>query len=50
MIRDDGCGGAVLQQHRGLATLAARVQAVNGTLTISSPAGGPTEVSMRCPI
>lgn len=50
MIRDDGRGGAALQPQRGLAALAARVEAVNGTLTISSPAGGPTEVSMRCPI
>ncbi|MGP4056424.1 sensor histidine kinase [Mycobacterium sp. 4D054] len=49
-IRDDGCGGAVLRPGRGLATLIARVEAGNGTLTISSPTGGPTEVSMRCPV
>ncbi|WP_232374875.1 sensor histidine kinase [Mycolicibacterium mengxianglii] len=48
-IRDDGHGGAALRSGRGLATLVARVEAVNGTLTICSPTGGPTEVRMRCP-
>ncbi|MBV5242294.1 sensor histidine kinase [Mycolicibacterium sp. PAM1] len=50
VIRDDGRGGATIQPGRGLATLAARVEAVNGTLTVTSPAGGPTEVGMRCPV
>ncbi|MGE2728390.1 histidine kinase [Mycolicibacterium vaccae] len=49
-VRDDGCGGATLRPSRGLATLVARVEAVNGTFTMSSPAGGPTEVRIRCPI
>lgn len=49
-IRDDGYGGATLRAGRGLAALTARVEAVNGTLSISSPLGGPTEVSMRCPV
>lgn len=49
-IRDDGRGGAAVHPGRGLATLAARVEAVNGALSISSPDGGPTEMSMRCPI
>lgn len=48
-IRDDGRGGATVGSGRGLATLAARAEAVNGTLTVDSPAGGPTEVRMRCP-
>ncbi|MGE2834741.1 histidine kinase [Mycobacterium sp. SMC-4] len=49
-VRDDGCGGATLPPSRGLATLVARVEAVNGTFTMSSPVGGPTEVRIRCPI
>ncbi|WP_235677993.1 sensor histidine kinase [Mycolicibacterium sarraceniae] len=48
-IRDNGGGGAAIQTGRGLATLAARVEAIDGSLTICSPAGGPTEVRMRCP-
>ncbi len=48
-IRDNGRGGAAIQTGRGLATLAARVEAIDGTLAICSPAGGPTEVRMRCP-
>jgi signal transduction histidine kinase len=50
MIRDNGRGGATIRAGRGLSTLAARAEAVKGTLTICSPAGGPTEVRMRCPI
>ena len=49
MIRDDGRGGATVGSGRGLATLTARAEAVNGTLTVDSPPGGPTEVRMRCP-
>lgn len=49
MIRDDGRGGATVGTGRGLAALTARAEAVNGTLTVDSPAGGPTEVRMRCP-
>lgn len=49
-IRDDGRGGATIDPGRGLHTLAARVEALNGTLTVTSPAGGPTEIGIRCPI
>lgn len=49
MIRDDGRGGATVGTGRGLAALTARAEAVNGTLTVDSPAGGPTEIRMRCP-
>lgn len=48
-IGDDGTGGVVIAPGRGLATLAARVEAVNGMLTVHSPIGGPTKVRMQCP-
>ncbi|WP_258726294.1 sensor histidine kinase [Cellulomonas sp. NS3] len=48
-VRDDGVGGARLDAGRGLAGLAARVQAEGGTLGVSSPAGGPTVVEVRIP-
>jgi signal transduction histidine kinase len=41
-VRDDGRGGAVAT--RGLRGLADRVEAGGGTLTIDSPAGGPTVI------
>ncbi|ORB31272.1 sensor histidine kinase [Mycolicibacterium parafortuitum] len=50
VIRDDGHGGARIEPGRGLATLAARLEALNGTLTIVSPTGGPTELTMRTPL
>lgn len=50
VITDDGCGGARLEGGHGLASLAARVAAVDGELTVTSPVGGPTEMRMRCPI
>ncbi|RYJ06716.1 MAG: histidine kinase, partial [Actinomycetales bacterium] len=33
----------------GLAGLAFRVEAIGGTLEVSSPDGGPTRVRMTCP-
>ncbi|MET0456356.1 MAG: histidine kinase [Mycobacterium sp.] len=48
-VRDDGSGNAVIRPGRGLDTLAAGVTAVDGTLTIDSPDGGPTEIRMHCP-
>ncbi|MGW6427255.1 sensor histidine kinase [Nocardia sp. NPDC055053] len=52
-VRDNGIGGA----HRsgaaggsGLAGLAARAESVDGTLTVDSPAGGPTVVIMVLPM
>lgn len=54
-VRDDGRGGAVVvapdgSGHRtGLAGLIDRVRAVDGTLDLSSPVGGPTVVSVLLP-
>lgn len=49
-IADDGRGGAVPGGGTGLRGLAQRAAAVDGTLRIDSPAGGPTriEVSLPC--
>lgn len=47
-ISDDGRGGATLT--RGLRGLSDRAQALGGTLTISSPIGGPTVISALLPL
>ncbi|HEY0216612.1 MAG TPA: sensor histidine kinase [Cellulomonas sp.] len=55
-IRDDGHGGAEVctpgaDGHRsGLAGLAERVRAVDGTLDVVSPPGGPTVVTVLLPM
>ncbi|MEV6522556.1 sensor domain-containing protein [Longispora sp. NPDC051575] len=43
-ISDDGVGGADVTAGSGLAGLADRAAAANGTLTVTSPTGGPTLV------
>jgi signal transduction histidine kinase len=48
VVRDDGRGGAV-PTGAGLAGLADRVQAVDGHLSIDSPAGGPTTIDVEIP-
>lgn len=47
-VVDDGHGGADPARGTGLAGLAARLEAIDGTLEITSPAGGPTTVRMTC--
>ncbi|MGI4895439.1 MAG: sensor histidine kinase [Janthinobacterium lividum] len=49
-IYDDGVGGAHTGKGHGLAGLASRVDAVDGTLTLDSPAGGPTVLTARLPL
>ncbi|MGF1653451.1 MAG: sensor histidine kinase [Actinomycetales bacterium] len=49
-VRDDGVGGASLAKGHGLAGLADRVSAVDGTLTVDSPAGGPTVLVAEIPV
>ncbi len=49
-VWDDGVGGAAAEPGGGLAGLASRVAGVDGTLTVSSPAGGPTLVRADMPI
>jgi len=50
-VTDDGCGGAVPADSdgTGLKGLAQRAAAVDGTLTIDSPPGGPTVISVELP-
>jgi signal transduction histidine kinase len=48
-VRDDGTGGARLQERGGLAGLADRVKTVDGKLQISSPPGGPTVIAAELP-
>lgn len=43
-IEDDGVGGALAVPGGGLAGLADRMEALDGTLAVSSPPGGPTIV------
>jgi signal transduction histidine kinase len=49
LVEDDGRGGAMPRPGGGLAGLAARVTAVEGKLTITSPPGGPTRVEAVLP-
>jgi signal transduction histidine kinase len=48
-VEDDGIGGAAPAAASGLAGLQDRAAALDGTLTIRSPQGGPTKVSARIP-
>jgi signal transduction histidine kinase len=48
-VTDDGMGGADPSQGTGLAGLAQRVCSVDGTLSISSPGGGPTAITAELP-
>jgi signal transduction histidine kinase len=48
VVRDDGQGGADLEGS-GLTGLEQRVRALDGTLRIDSPAGGPTTVRAELP-
>ncbi|MEP7330480.1 MAG: ATP-binding protein [Terracoccus sp.] len=49
-VRDDGCGGAREDAGSGLAGIRRRVRAVDGTMTLTSPPGGPTivDVELTC--
>jgi signal transduction histidine kinase len=48
-VWDDGAGGARVLPGGGLAGLAGRVEALDGSLTVDSPAGGPTTVRAEIP-
>jgi signal transduction histidine kinase len=48
-VRDDGHGGASRAPGSGLEGLAQRVEALDGSLTIDSPEGGPTAVRAELP-
>ena len=48
-VTDNGVGGASLARGQGLAGLADRLRGVDGTLTVSSPDGGPTSLTATLP-
>ena len=48
-VADDGAGGADPARGSGLRGLADRVAAIDGRLTVTSPAGGPTVVRAELP-
>jgi signal transduction histidine kinase len=48
-IADDGRGGASLGGGTGLSGLRDRIAALDGTLVVTSPAGGPTIVRAEIP-
>ncbi|MFI6298537.1 sensor histidine kinase [Nonomuraea sp. NPDC050790] len=48
-VGDDGRGGADPGTGTGLLGIQRRLSAFDGTLTVTSPAGGPTELTMELP-
>jgi signal transduction histidine kinase len=48
-VRDNGRGGADPSRGSGLRGLAQRLGIFDGTVSVSSPAGGPTELTMEIP-
>ena len=48
-IHDDGVGGVDATKGTGIAGIRARVNAVDGTLTVTSPPGGPTTLTAEIP-
>jgi signal transduction histidine kinase len=49
-IRDDGIGGADVAKGSGLFGLIDRVEALGGTMAISSPVGNGTSVLVEIPL
>ena len=49
MVGDDGVGGAELTPEGGLIGIERRLAAFDGTLSMASPLGGPTIVTMKVP-
>jgi signal transduction histidine kinase len=49
VIGDDGCGGADPASGSGLAGVARRLAAFDGTLSVVSPQGGPTVLRVEIP-
>jgi signal transduction histidine kinase len=49
-VRDDGAGGADAARGSGLTGLKDRVEALGGTIEVTSPAGGGTSLVARIPV
>ncbi|MER5795682.1 histidine kinase [Streptomyces sp. NPDC001980] len=48
-VRDEGCGGADEAGGSGLLGMRRRVAALDGTMEVSSPVGGPTVIDVELP-
>lgn len=48
-VQDDGMGGAVERPGGGLAGIRRRIEAFEGTLSLTSPVGGPTTLRAELP-
>jgi signal transduction histidine kinase len=48
-VADDGIGGADASRGSGLHGIARRLASFDGTLDVTSPAGGPTTIRMDLP-
>ncbi|WP_335931865.1 sensor histidine kinase [Streptomyces sp. PTD5-9] len=48
-VTDDGCGGARIGAGSGLSGIERRLGTFDGVMAVSSPAGGPTRVTMEIP-
>ena len=49
VVGDNGAGGASIDSGTGLRGVVRRLESFDGTVTVSSPAGGPTTVTMEVP-
>jgi signal transduction histidine kinase len=49
VVTDDGAGGADPAAGTGLRGIERRLAAFDGTMALSSPAGGPTVITMELP-
>lgn len=49
VVHDSGPGGALLRPGGGLDGIRRRIAAFDATLTIHSPAGGPTRITLKAP-
>jgi signal transduction histidine kinase len=49
-IRDNGIGGADSRQGSGLVGLSDRIEALGGTLEVTSPAGSGTTLLIEMPL
>jgi signal transduction histidine kinase len=49
-VRDDGVGGAIPKPGSGIVGLTDRIQALGGTISVTSPAGEGTELLVELPL
>jgi signal transduction histidine kinase len=49
VVRDNGVGGADAASGTGLRGIGKRLAAFDGTITVTSPRGGPTVVNLELP-